>query len=211
MTINLKTNLFYYIMKTFYNNLEPTSIEVGLDEAGRGPLIGRVYAAVVNWGDTPENINVNDSKKLSAKKRADVLKWIQVNVDEWAVGYAEPEEIDEINILEATKLAMTRALDELTFKPNYVIIDGVGWEKKFPQYNLTSIVKGDSKFYSIAAASILAKEYHDDYIKKICFENKELNERYDLLNNMGYGTKKHIEGIQKYGLSKFHRKSFKLK
>ena len=211
MTINLKTNLFYYIMKTFYNNLEPTSIEVGLDEAGRGPLIGRVYAAVVNWGDTPENINVNDSKKLSAKKRADVLKWIQVNVDEWAVGYAEPEEIDEINILEATKLAMTRALDELTFKPNYVIIDGVGWEKKFPEYNLTSIVKGDSKFYSIAAASILAKEYHDDYIKKICFENKELNERYDLLNNMGYGTKKHIEGIQKYGLSKFHRKSFKLK
>ena len=211
MTINLKTNLFYYIMKTFYNNLEPTSIEVGLDEAGRGPLIGRVYAAVVNWGDTPENINVNDSKKLSAKKRADVLKWIQVNVDEWAVGYAEPEEIDEINILEATKLAMTRALDELTFKPNYVIIDGVGWEKKFPKYNLTSIVKGDSKFYSIAAASILAKEYHDDYIKKICFENKELNERYDLLNNMGYGTKKHIEGIQKYGLSKFHRKSFKLK
>lgn len=210
-TVNLKTNLFYYIMKTFYNKLEPKSIEVGLDEAGRGPLIGRVYAAVVNWGDTPENINVNDSKKLSAKKRADVLKWIQINVDEWAVGYAEPEEIDEINILEATKLAMTRALDELTFKPNYVIIDGVGWEKKFQQYNLTSIVKGDSKFYSIAAASILAKEYHDDYIKKICFENKELNERYDLLNNMGYGTKKHIEGIQKYGLSKFHRKSFKLK
>jgi len=210
-TINLKTNLFYYIMKTFYNKLEPTSIEVGLDEAGRGPLIGRVYAAVVNWGDTPENIAVNDSKKLSAKKRADVLKWIQTNVDEWAVGYAEPEEIDEINILEATKLAMTRALDELTFKPNYVIIDGVGWEKKFNQYNLTSIVKGDSKFYSIAAASILAKEYHDDYIKKICYENKELNERYDLLNNMGYGTKKHIEGIQKYGLSKFHRKSFKLK
>ena len=210
-TVNLKTNLFYYIMKTFYNKLEPTSIEVGLDEAGRGPLIGRVYAAVVNWGDTPENINVNDSKKLSAKKRADVLKWIQTNVDEWAVGYAEPEEIDEINILEATKLAMSRALDELTFKPNYVIIDGVGWEKKFPKYNLTSIVKGDSKFYSIAAASILAKEYHDDYIKKICFENKELNEKYDLLNNMGYGTKKHIEGIQKYGLSKFHRKSFKLK
>ena len=186
-------------------------LEVGTDEVARGCLFGRVYAAVVNWGDTPENINVNDSKKLSAKKRADVLKWIQTNVDEWAVGYAEPEEIDEINILEATKLAMTRALDELTFKPNYVIIDGVGWEKKFPEYNLTSIVKGDSKFYSIAAASILAKEYHDDYIKKICFENKELNERYDLLNNMGYGTKKHIEGIQKYGLSKFHRKSFKLK
>ena len=200
-------------MKKFYNNIEINKdmIEVGLDEAGRGPLIGRVYAAVVNWGDTPENINVNDSKKISAKKRADVLKWIKENVDEWAVGYAEPEEIDKINILEATKLSMDRALEQLKFKPNYVIIDGCGWEKKFPEYNLTSIVKGDSKFYSIAAASILAKEYHDDYIKSICLENPDLDEKYGLLSNMGYGTKKHIEGIHKYGLSKYHRKSFKLK
>jgi len=199
-------------MKEFYfDNSDKKIIEVGLDEAGRGPLIGRVYAAVVNWGDTPDNINVNDSKKLSAKKRGEVLEWIKINVDEWAVGYAEPEEIDTINILEATKLAMTRALEQLKFKPDYVIIDGVGWEKKFPEYKLTSIVKGDSKFYSIAAASILAKEYHDDYIKKICLENPDLDEKYGLLSNMGYGTKKHIDGIHKYGLSKFHRKSFKLK
>jgi len=200
-------------MKKFYNNIDINKhmIEVGLDEAGRGPLIGRVYAAVVNWGDTPENINVNDSKKLSPKKRAEVLTWIKENVDEWAVGFAEPEEIDKINILEATKLSMDRALEQLTFKPNYVIIDGCGWEKKFPEYNLTSIVKGDSKFYSIAAASILAKEFHDDYIKSICLENPDLDEKYGLLSNMGYGTKKHIEGIHKYGLSKYHRKSFKLK
>ena len=198
-------------MKKFYNKINKDMIEVGLDEAGRGPLIGRVYAAVVNWGDTPENVQVNDSKKLSSKKRADILKWIQTNVDEWAIGYAEPEEIDKINILEATKLAMDRALEQLTCKPNYIIIDGIGWEKKFPSSNVTSIVKGDSKFYSIAAASILAKEYHDDYIKKICLENPDLDEKYGLLSNMGYGTKKHIDGIHKYGLSKFHRKSFKLK
>jgi len=194
-----------------YNKLNGNLIEVGLDEAGRGPLIGRVYAAVVNWGDTEINHNVMDSKKLSPKKRAEVLKWIKENVDEWAVGFAEPEEIDKINILEATKLAMDRSLNQLTIKPDYLVIDGCGWEKKFITFKTTSIVKGDSKVYSIAAASILAKEFHDDYIKNICLENPELNERYDLLNNMGYGTAKHIEGIKKYGYSNFHRKSFKLK
>jgi ribonuclease HII len=199
-------------MKIFYNDIKNNNkIEVGLDEAGRGPLIGRVYAAAVNWGNTVINEKVNDSKKLTAKNRAEVLKWIQENVDEWAVGYAEPDEIDKINILEATKLAMQRAIDQLIFKPDYLIIDGTFWEKKFKDYNVTSIIKGDSQFYSIAAASILAKEYHDDYIKKICYYHPELNEKYDLLNNMGYGTKKHIEGIKTYGLSEFHRKTFKLK
>jgi ribonuclease HII len=196
-------------MKKFYFNSEDN--EVGLDEAGRGPLIGRVYAGVVNWGDTDINPDVKDSKKLSAKKRGIVLKWIQENVDEWAVGYAEPEEIDKINILEATKLAMDRAINNLDFKPTHLLIDGVGWEKKFPEYKVQSVVKGDSLYYSIAAASIIAKEYHDQYIKNICLENPDLDEKYGLLSNMGYGTKKHIEGIHKYGMSKFHRKSFKLK
>lgn len=198
-------------MKKNFNLLDNDKIEIGLDEAGRGPLIGRVYAAAVNWGDTPINELVNDSKKISAKKRAEILKWIQENVDEWAVSFAEPEEIDNINILEATKLAMTRALNQLDFKPDYLIIDGVGWEKKFPDYNVTSIVKGDSNYYPIAAASIIAKEYHDDYIKNLCKKHPELVDKYDLLNNMGYGTKKHIEGIKKYGLSQFHRKTFQLK
>ena len=195
-------------MKKFYFNSET---EVGLDEAGRGPLIGRVYAGVVNWGDTDINPDVKDSKKLSAKKRGIVLKWIQENVDEWAVGFAEPEEIDKINILEATKLAMDRAINNLDFKPTHLLIDGVGWEKKFTDYKVQSVVKGDSLYYSIAAASIIAKEYHDQYIKNICLENPDLDEKYGLLSNMGYGTKKHIEGIHKYGMSKFHRKSFKLK
>lgn len=198
-------------MKILYNKLNENEVEVGLDEAGRGPLIGRVYAAVVNWGDTPINDNVMDSKKLSRKKRKEVLKWIQQNVDEWAVGSAESDEIDSINILEATKLAMSRALEQLEFKPDYLIIDGVGWEKKFQSYNIKSIIKGDANYYSIAAASIIAKEYHDDHIKTLCINHPELVEKYDLLNNMGYGTRKHIEGIKKYGLSEFHRKSFKLK
>ena len=199
-------------MKKFYfNNELENIIEVGLDEAGRGPLIGRVYAAVVNWGDNDIHPDVKDSKKLSAKKRGVVFKWIQKNVDEWAVGWAEPNEIDEINILEATKLAMDRAINILDFKPTHLVIDGVGWEKKFNDYTVQSVVKGDSQYYSIAAASIIAKEYHDEYIKEICLENPELDEKYGLLSNMGYGTKKHIEGIHKYGLSKYHRRSFKLK
>jgi ribonuclease HII len=198
-------------MKVLYNKLNENEVEVGLDEAGRGPLIGRVYAAVVNWGDTPINENVMDSKKLTSKKRKEVLEWIIKNVDEWAVGSSEPDEIDSINILEATKLAMSRALEQLEFKPDYLIIDGVGWEKKFQSYNIKSIIKGDANYYSIAAASIIAKEYHDDHIKTLCINHPELVEKYDLLNNMGYGTRKHIEGIKKYGLSEFHRKSFKLK
>lgn len=198
-------------MKILYNKLNENEVEAGLDEAGRGPLIGRVYAAVVNWGDTPINDNVMDSKKLSQKKRKEVLEWIVKNVDEWAVGSAEADEIDSINILEATKLAMLRALNQLEFKPDYLIIDGVGWEKKIQSYNIKSIIKGDANYYSIAAASIIAKEYHDDHIKTLCINHPELISKYDLLNNMGYGTPKHIEGIKKYGLSEFHRKSFKLK
>jgi ribonuclease HII len=197
-------------MKEFYfDNSDKKIIEVGLDEAGRGPLIGRVYAAVVNWGKTDINENVMDSKKLSSKKRGEVLKWIQSNVDEWAVGWAEPKEIDDINILEATKLAMSRALDILDIKPTHLIIDGIGWEKKFPNYKVQSVVKGDANYYSIAAASIIAKEYHDEYIKNLCKEKPELNEKYDLLSNMGYGTRKHLLGLEKHGISKYHRKTFK--
>ena len=196
--------------KTYFNDFE-----IGLDEAGRGPLIGRVYAGAVIWGsETSDNKLITDSKKLSSKKRAEALKWIKSNVLAWGVGYAEASEIDQINILEATKLAMDRAINDLKSKiPDqeikYLIIDGVGWEKKFNNYQVKSIVKGDSKYLSIAAASILAKEYHDEYIKNLCKENIELNDKYDLENNMGYRTKKHLEGLEKYGPSEYHRRSFK--
>lgn len=190
--------------------------EIGIDEAGRGPLIGRVYAGAVIWGtNTKDNELIIDSKKLSAKKRAEALKWIKSNVLAWGVGYAEPEEIDQINILEATKLAMDRAIENLknSFNLNQpldkLIIDGVSWEKKFNNYQVKSVVKGDSKYLSIAAASIIAKEYHDEHIKQLCSENQDLHIKYDLKNNMGYGTKKHLDGLNIHGNSQFHRKSFK--
>jgi len=199
-------------MEIKYSNHE---FEIGIDEAGRGPLIGRVYAGAVIWGDnTIINPIIKDSKKLSKKKRAIALEWIKSNVKAWGVGYAEPDEIDKINILEATKLAMDRAIQNLITNFNLnpdnitLIIDGLGWEKKF-NHNVKSIVKGDSKYYSIAAASIIPKEYHDEYIKKLCLELPDLNEKYSLLSNMGYGTAAHISGLKTHGPCPYHRKSFK--
>jgi ribonuclease HII len=189
--------------------------EIGLDEAGRGPLIGRVYAGAVIWDPTKKNDIITDSKKLSEKKRKIALKWIKENVSAWGVGFAEASEIDSINILEATKLAMERAISNIkTNFPKYkdtnnLIIDGCYWEKKFPEYNVKSIVKGDSKYLSIASASIIAKEYHDEHIHQLCLDNNDLNIKYDLENNMGYGTKKHLLGLETYGPSMFHRKTFK--
>lgn len=199
-------------MLTKFNN----DYEIGIDEAGRGPLIGRVYAGAVIWGPNTNSCDlITDSKKLSAKKRSSALLWIKENVLAWGVGYAEPHEIDTINILNATKLAMDRAIQNLkesfhSEQPlNNLIIDGTGWEKKFNSYNVKSIIKGDSLYYSIAAASIIAKEYHDEYIKNICLETPDLDTKYALLKNMGYGTKKHIDGLLTHGNSIYHRKSFK--
>lgn len=199
------------MLKKYANNYE-----IGIDEAGRGPLIGRVYAGAVIWGpDTKDCPLINDSKKLSVKKRAEALKWIKSNVLAWGVGWAEAEEIDSINILNATKLAMDRAIINLNNSFNLsqplsnLIIDGIGWENKFTEYNVKSIVKGDTIYLSIAAASIIAKEYHDEYIKQLCMDNQELNIKYDLESNMGYGTKKHLKGLETHGNSQFHRKTFK--
>ena len=193
----------------YYTNNE----EVGLDEAGRGPLIGNVYAAVVKWSDKliPPNNLIKDSKKLSIKKRNEAYTWIINNVEDYGIGFATNEEIDEINILEATKLAMDRAINQLKNKPSNLIIDGLGWENKFKEYNVVSIVKGDSKFYSIAAASILAKVSHDQHIDLLCHENACLDEKYNLKKNMGYPTKKHIDGVKIHGYTQFHRKSYKIK
>lgn len=198
--------------------------EIGVDESGRGPLIGRVYTASVIWGNLEKDEKneeyynlIIDSKKLTSKKRQKVLEWIKTNVVAWGIGYAEVEEIDSINILEATCLAMKRAILNIDNKflenTKNIIIDGCRWEKKFKDlpkdYEITSIVKGDDKYLSIAAASILAKEYHDEHIKNLCKENPDLVEKYKLSSNMGYGTKDHIDGLKKYGPSVFHRKSFK--
>ena len=192
--------------------------EIGIDEAGRGPLIGRVYAGAVIWGENivlDEKIKIIDSKKLSAKKRKIALEWIKNNVTAWGVGYSEPDEIDNINILKATKLAMVRAIDNLKtkieFTPTDLLIDGIGWSNMFydSKYTVNSVIKGDELYYSISAASIIAKEYHDMHIMDLCKNNPGLNEKYDLENNKGYGTKKHLAGLLINGPSMYHRKSFK--
>jgi len=189
--------------------LKTSNFEIGIDEAGRGPLFGRIYAAAVIWDG--ESILINDSKKLTKKKRKNAYDFI-INSDiKYGIGWVESEDIDNINILQATKLAMERAINNLNIdiKDYKLLIDGIGWEKYFD--NTKSIIKGDSIYYSIAAASILAKEYHDEYIKKLCINEPELNDKYDLLNNMGYGTRNHINGIKKYGYCNYHRKSYKIK
>jgi ribonuclease HII len=197
-------------LQPYYNNI----MEVGLDEAGRGPLIGRVYAGAVIWPQDKTNPLIVDSKKLTQKKRELALQWIYSNVKHWGVGYADEKEIDKINILNATKLAMDRAIQDIKKKdPTIVIknliIDGCGWEKKFNSYDVTSIVKGDSKYLSIAAASIIAKQYHDMHIYDLIKLDPTLDTRYNLSSCMGYPTKKHIEGIQTHGSSEYHRKSFR--
>jgi ribonuclease HII len=202
-------------MQKYKNNIN----EIGLDEAGRGPLIGRVYAGAVIWDNDKEYELINDSKKLTPKKRALALDWIKNNIKYWGVGYADEKEIDTINILNATKLAMDRAIADLTTKYNdntqlkYLLIDGTGWENKFKKdnYKVESIVKGDSLYYSIAAASIIAKEYHDMHIRELISIDPCLDEKYALSSNMGYPTAKHFDGIKKYGISEYHRKSFKVK
>ena len=185
-------------------------IEVGLDEVARGCMFGRVYSAAVIWPeDYEENSNyiMKDSKKLSKKKREELYYYIINTALDWNVNYIENDEIDKINILQATMKSMHNNLDNLLIDVDHILVDGT----IFNQYSnipYTCIPKGDNKYYSIAAASILAKVEHDWYIEKLCEERPELNEKYDLLSNMGYGTKTHMENIKKYGSSDLHRKSF---
>lgn len=180
-------------------------IEAGCDEAGRGCLAGSVYAAAVILPTNYKNDLLNDSKKLSAKKRYALRKIIEQDAIAWAVGIVTPEEIDKINILNASFLAMHRALDQLKMRPEAIIVDG----NRFTPYQdlpFTTIVKGDGKYLSIAAASILAKTYRDDYMLSLA----EKYPQYDWQSNMGYPTKKHREAIRQYGITPFHRKSYNL-
>ena len=179
--------------------------EAGCDEAGRGCLAGSVYAAAVILPENYQNDLLNDSKQLTEKKRYQLREIIQRDAMAWAVGIVTPEEIDKINILNASILAMHRALDQLRVRPEAIIIDG----NRFKQYKdlpHTTIVKGDGKFLSIAAASILAKTYRDDYMNKLADEYPQ----YDWLSNKGYPTKKHREAIKQYGITPYHRKSYNL-
>lgn len=180
-------------------------IEAGCDEAGRGCLAGSVYAAAVILPSDYQNELLNDSKKLTAKKRYALREEIERDAIAWAVGIVTPEEIDKINILNASFLAMHRALDQLQVRPGAVIVDGNRF-KPYQDLPSTTIVKGDGKFLSIAAASILAKTYRDDYMLSLAEEYPQ----YDWQSNMGYPTKKHRQAIREHGITPYHRKSYNL-
>lgn len=180
-------------------------LEAGCDEAGRGCLAGSVYAAAVIFPEDYHNEELNDSKQLTDKRRKQLRKIIEHDAVAWAVGIVTPEEIDKINILNASILAMHRALDQLRVRPEAVIVDGNRF-KPYQDLPYTTIVKGDGKYLSIAAASILAKTYRDDYMDRLAEEYPQ----YDWLSNKGYPTKKHREAIRQYGITPYHRKSFNL-
>ena len=180
-------------------------VEAGCDEAGRGCLAGAVYAAAVILPPDFRNELLNDSKQLSEKQRYALRPLIEEAALAWAVGIVTPQEIDRINILNASFLAMHRAIEQLTVTPQHLLIDGNRF-KPYPDIAHTCVVKGDGKYEAIAAASILAKTYRDDYMN-------ELHEKYPMYewkSNKGYPTKAHRAAIAQYGPSPYHRLSFQL-
>ena len=180
-------------------------VEAGCDEAGRGCLAGSVFAAAVILPPDYENELLNDSKKLTDRKRKQLREIIEHDALDWAVGIVEPGEIDEINILNASILAMHRALDQLKVRPEAMIVDGNRF-KPYRDLPYTTLVKGDGKYLSIAAASILAKTYRDDYMDRLAEDYPQ----YDWKSNKGYPTKKHRQAIRECGITPFHRRSFTL-
>ena len=190
------------MLKSCYH---PNVIEAGCDEAGRGCLAGSVYAAAVILPEDYRNEALNDSKQLSERRRYALREEIERDAVAWAIGVVTAEEIDKINILNASLLAMHRALDALTVCPEAVIVDGNRFR---PYRNLpfATIVKGDGKYLSIAAASVLAKTYRDDYMNGL----HEQYPQYDWIHNKGYPTEKHRSAIKQYGPSPHHRMTFRL-
>ncbi len=180
-------------------------IEAGCDEAGRGCLAGAVYAAAVIFPKDFENEELNDSKQLTERQRYKLREVIEQNALAWAVGVVSPEEIDKINILNASFLAMHRAINSLKIRPEFLIIDGNRFNK-YGDIPHQTIIKGDGKYLSIAAASILAKTYRDDYMNKLDQEYPQ----YDWKDNKGYPTKKHRQAIRDYGVTPYHRMTYNL-
>ena len=194
-------------------------IEAGCDEAGRGPLAGSVFAAAVvidpNLVEKEEHQEwlamLNDSKQLTDKQREYLRPLIEQHADAWAVVEVTAEEIDRINILNASIIGMQRALNRLTVRPQHIIVDGNKWKPYIPEGEVMEIpartvVKGDGKYLSIAAASVLAKTYRDEYMMKL----HQQYPQYHWDTNMGYPTKVHYEAIRQYGITPYHRKTFKL-
>jgi len=206
-------------LKTAYC-LEEAIMEIGVDEAGRGPMFGRVYAGAVILPKSLADFQhalMKDSKKFhSEKKIREVAAYIKEKALAWAVGWADEREIDELNIRRATHKAMHQAIQEIIAKQEdkkdiLLLVDGNDFtpfkcaEQPIPH---VCIEGGDNTYSCIAAASILAKVARDDYIAELCAAEPELITRYDLLKNKGYGTKKHMDGIKEHGITQWHRKTF---
>ena len=183
----------------------PDLLEAGCDEAGRGCLAGPVFAGAVIFPKDYQNEKLNDSKKLSKTERNALREIIENEALAWAVASVSETEIDKINILNASILAMHRAIEKLKIPPEFLLIDGNRF-KRYKDLPHQTVVKGDGKYLSIAGASVLAKTYRDDYMSKIHAEFPD----YGWQTNQGYPTKKHYEALAKYGITPHHRKTFKL-
>jgi ribonuclease HII len=219
------------LLKKYYHEL--ATLEIGADEVGRGPMLGRVYsgAVILPKDDSFDHFKMKDSKKFTSKnpkKIQEVAEYIKEHAIAWAVEYEDEKVIDEINILQATQSAMHKAiksvikqLEQVSLGPNYdnllLLIDGNYFKQltilnkgktKLVHINYETIEGGDNKYTAIAAASILAKVERDKYIHELCVENPELVERYGIDSNKGYGSKVHMDGIKKYGITKWHRRTF---
>ena len=202
-------------MQQYY---EENKLEIGLDEAGRGSLLGPVFTAGVILNDTSlynPPYPIKDSKKCSAKVRSELRKYIEQNSIAYCVEMIDSDRIDKVNILNATKEGMEKCVDNITSVINVdrLLVDGNYFPTYMDKFKFefiphVCIPGGDDKYLNIAAASILAKEYRDEYILKLCENNSVLN-NYDIQNNKGYGTKLHMEALKEYGPTEFHRKSFK--
>ena len=202
------------VMLKLFDSL--TSVECGVDEVARGCLFGRVYAGAVIFGkelgeDKPP-VEIRDSKKMTKTQREKASEWIKKNALYYGIGYCDEKYIDEHNILNAAQEAMHRAIQNLEIEPESLLIDGNRFKKYYNKENEIishkCIIKGDNTFFSISCAAILAKVEHDHYIVELCEKYPILHERYMLKNNVGYASKAHRDGIEKYGITQFHRRTF---
>jgi ribonuclease HII len=222
-------------LQCYFNN-DPNIIEIGVDEVGRGPLFGRVYTSAVilpsNKNTNLENANdfnfdyskMKDSKKFHSKKKiTEVANYIKENAVAWSVAYMDESTVDEVNILQATQMAMHKCINEIiqnnhmSLENTLLLIDGNYFKpitlfdkttNKLQTYNYVCVEGGDNKYASIAAASILAKVARDEYIQELCEQHPSLIEHYGIDSNKGYGAKKHLDGIKQHGITIWHRRTF---